>query len=161
MKGSDIVTAHLNTVLGVELAEINQYFLHARMLKNWGFRALGKAAYDDSIAAMKEADRSIERLLFLEAKPSMQIGRLTIGNDVPEILRSDLALELRARADLVKAIAACETEADYVSRDLLSHHLEETEERIDFHETQIDLIAKVGLENYQQSAIGEFDAGGA
>ena len=157
MKGSRGSCARLNAVLSIQLTAINQYFLHARMLKNWGFRALGKVAYENSISAMKEADKSIERLLFLEGKPNMHLGKLSIGQDVPEILKNDLALESHARAELVKAIAECEIEGDYVSRELLSRHLEETEERIDFHETQIAMIGKVGLENYQQTAIGELD----
>lgn len=157
MRGSPTVNDELNTVLGIELLAVNQYFLHARMLKAWGFRALGKVVYQHSIAAMKEADQSVERLLFLEGQPDMHVGDLSIGGDVTEILKNDLALETRARAGLVKAIAACEKASDFVSRDMLAHHLEHTEERIDFHETQLELIGKVGRENYQQTAIGEPD----
>ena len=158
MKGSRPINARLNAVLRNELTAINQYFLHARMLKNWGFGALGKAAYANSIAVMKAADTLVERILFLEGLPNLQdLGKLLIGEDVPEILRNDLTLETEARTELATAIAACETAADYVSRDLLSRHLEETERRLDFHETQRELIGKIGVKNYLQSAIGEPD----
>jgi len=156
MKGSRAINAQLNDVLRNELTAINQYFLHARILKNWGFRSLGKWEYHASIEAMKEADKLIERILFLEGLPNLQdLGKLQIGQDVPEIIKGDLSMESAARADLVKAIAKCEEAEDYVSRDLLSHLLEECEERLDFYETQLELIASVGLENYLQSAIGE------
>ena len=155
MKGSRPINVRLNAVLRIELTAINQYFLHARMLKNWGFAALGTVIYKDSIAVMKEADALVERILFLEGLPNLQdLGKLLIGEDLAEILGNNLALTAQAQAELVKAIAECEVAGDYVSRDLLCHHLEETEERVDFHETQIDLIAKLGLANYQQSAIG-------
>jgi bacterioferritin len=155
MKGSPKINARLNAALGFELTAINQYFLHARILANWGFKALGKVAYANSIAAMKEADRLIERLLFLEGMPSMLPGKLLIGKDVPATIKNDLSLEIRERADLVTALAECEEAGDYVSRDLILGLLKAAEGRIDYHETQLGLIEKIGLENYQQTAIGE------
>ena len=156
MKGDKALNAQLNKVLRHQLTGINQHFLHARMAKNWGFRELGKHVYEDSIDLMKEADKLIERILFLEGLPNLQdLGKLLIGEDVPELLRNSLASETAARADLVATIAQLEEAKDYVSRDLLEDFLEETEERIDFYETQLELIPKVGLPNYLQSAIGE------
>jgi len=156
MKGEKALNALLNKVLRHQLTGINQHFLHARMAKNWGFAGLGKRFYGDSIDLMKEADRLIERILFLEGLPNLQdLGKLLIGEDVPEALKNSLTSETAARADLVAAIARLEEAKDYVSRDLLEDFLEETEERIDFYETQIELIAKVGLPNYLQSAVGE------
>ncbi len=156
MKGDKALNAQLNKVLRHQLTGINQHFLHARMAKNWGFRELGKHVYEDSIDLMKEADKLIERILFLEGLPNLQdLGKLLIGEDVPELLKNSLSSETSARADLVATIAKLEDAKDYVSRDLLEDFLEETEERIDFYETQIELIGKVGLPNYLQSAVGE------
>lgn len=157
MKGDKKIIDVLNKVLKNELTAINQYFLHARMLKNWGVRALGKWEYHASIEVMKSADEIIERILFIEAIPNLQdLGKLHIGEDVPEILSSDLAAEREARDRIAHAIAVCEEKADYVSRDELSELLEESEERIDYLETQLSLIDDIGLPNYIQSAMGEF-----
>jgi bacterioferritin len=156
MKGSKAINAQLNKVLRHELTAINQYFLHARILKNWGFRTLGKWDFKASIASMKEADELIERILFLEGLPNLQdLGKLLIGQTVPEILSGDLAMAMACRDELVGAIAKTEEAADFVSRDLLSELQEEVEERIDFSETQIELIGKLGLENYLQTIVGE------
>lgn len=158
MKGDRAINGQLNKVLRFHLTCINQYFLHARILKNWGFRQLGGVEYKESIEAMKEADAVIERILFLEGLPNLQdLDKLLIGQTVPEILKGDLTLITNARAQLVLAIATCEKAEDFVSRDLLSHQLEEAEERLDFYETQLELIEKLGLENYHQSAVGELE----
>ena len=156
MQGNPQIIAELNKLLKNELTAINQYFLHARMLDHWGFERLGKKIYDESIGEMKHADRLIKRILFLDGLPNLQdLGRLGIGETVAECLNADLQLEVSARADVVAAIARCEAEKDYVSREIAVHILEDAEHHIDFLETEISLIEKVGEQNYLQSQIGE------
>ena len=158
MKGDIGVLQHLNTILKNELTAINQYFLHARILKNWGVTKLGHHEYEESIEEMKHADRLIERILFLDGLPNLQdLGKLLIGEKVAEILDCDLRLEHAAIADLKAAIAHCETVRDYVTRELLEDIMGSEEGGIDFIETQLDLIQRIGIENYTQLQSGSAD----
>ena len=160
MKGDAQVIAFLNAQLKMELTAINQYFLHARMLKNWGFERMAKHEYQESIEEMKHADRLVERVLTLEGLPNLQdLGKLLIGENAVETMQCDLKVELASQAHLKQAIAHCESVRDYVSRELLEDNLEDTEEHIDHLETQLELVGKVGEPNYLQSQMGEAGGG--
>ena len=155
MKGDKAIIRLLNQVLTNELTAVNQYFLHARMYDNWGFRRLGKITYEESIGEMKHADKLIKRILFLDGLPNLQdLHKLALGETVVECLTADLALEAGGRTTLIEGVRQCEEAKDYVSREVLVDILSDTEEHIDFLETQLGLIGQVGLENWLQTYAG-------
>jgi bacterioferritin len=158
MRGDPAIIRTLNAVLTNELTAVNQYFLHARMYQNWGFARLGQVTYDESIGEMKHADKLIKRILFLDGLPNLQdLHKLKIGETVPECLAADLAIEAGGRQTLVDGVAQCEAARDYVTREVLEEILSDTEEHIDFLETQLSLVASLGEQNYLQSAMGELE----
>ena len=155
MQGNPVVIQHLQAQLKNELTAINQYFVHYRMFRHWGFERMAKKEYEESIGEMKHADALMERLFTLDALPNLQdLGKLMIGETLVEALGCDLKSEQGAQATIKDGIAAAEAARDYVSRDLLQHILEDTEEHIDFLETQLDLVGKVGEQNFLQSQMG-------
>ena len=158
MKGDPAIIRLLNAVLTNELTAVNQYFLHARMYQDWGFARLGKITYDESIGEMKHADYLIERILMLDGLPNMQdMHKLKLGENVPESLAADLAVEYRGQGQMKDAIEHFEKVRDYVSRDIVAKILEDTEEHIDFLETQLQLIEQLGIQNYLQTAMGPIE----
>ncbi len=160
MKGDKAIIRRLNAVLTNELTAVNQYFLHARMYQDWGYARLGKITYDESIGEMKHADKLIKRILFLEGLPNLQdLHKLKIGETVPECLAADLAVEVGGRVDQIEGIRECEASGDYATREILREILSDTEEHIDFLETQLNLVRTLGEPNYLQSALGELEGG--
>ena len=153
MKGDDKVIQHLNKILANELTAINQYFLHAKMFKNWGLEKLAEHEYKESIDEMKHADKLMERILFLEGSPAIQMKKVLVGRSVNDAFSCDLKLEMAGHPELKEAIACCEKTGDYVSRELFEFIIESEEGHIDWLETQLDLIDKVGLQNYLQSGM--------
>ncbi|RAK57586.1 bacterioferritin [Phenylobacterium deserti] len=160
MQGDKAIIRILNAVLTNELTAINQYYLHARMYENWGFAKLGKITYDESIGEMKHADKLIRRILFLDGLPNLQdLHKLKIGETVGECLQADLAVEVGGRVTQIEGIQLCEQAHDYASREILREILTDTEEHIDFLETQLSLLRSLGEQNYLQSAMGEIPHG--
>lgn len=160
MQGDRTIIRRLNAVLTNELTSVNQYFLHARMYENWGLKRLGKITFDESIGEMHHADKLIKRILFLDGLPNLQdLHKLRIGESIGEGLAADLELEVRGRADQIEGIKECEAASDFVSRQILREILTDTEEHIDFLETQITLLKSLGEPNYLQSAMGELEGG--
>jgi len=158
VQGDKAIIKRLNEVLTNELTAVNQYFVHARMLQNWGFARLGGIVYDESMGEMGHADKLIKRILFLEGLPNLQdLHKLAIGETVMETLTADLELELDGRKDLLAGVAQCEAAKDFVSREILESILADTEEHIDFLETQLGLAKALGEQNYLQSALGELE----
>ena len=158
MQGDRDIIKLLNTVLTNELTAVNQYYLHARMLQNWGLERMGKVVYEESIEEMKHADKLIKRVLFLDGLPNMQdLHKLAIGENIGEVFKADLSLELNGRTTLVAGVAQCEAARDFVTREILVSILEDTEDHIDFLETQLTLLNSLGEQNYLQSAMGEIE----
>jgi bacterioferritin len=156
MQGDKAIIRLLNQVLTNELTAVNQYFLHARIYENWGLKALGKVTYEESIGEMKHADKLIKRILFLDGLPNLQdLNKLAIGEMIGETLQADLNVETGGRVTLVAGVKQCEEAQDYVSREVLTDILIDTEEHIDFLETQLALLRSLGEQNYLQSAMGE------
>ena len=154
MKGNPVILDHLAVVLGNEMVAINQYYLHSKMLKNWGFIKLSEKMYKESIEEMIHADKLMERILFLEGRPNMEvIGKLSIGKDIPSMFKSDLKIELKAIKDLKNAIHDCDEHQDYASQALFQNIIEEEDPHVEWIESQLKLIDSVGLENYLQSQI--------
>jgi len=160
VQGDKAIIRLLNQVLTNELTAVNQYYLHARMYENWGFARLGKITYEESIGEMKHADKLIRRILFLDGLPNLQdLHKLSIGESVGEGMTADLGVETGGRVALIDGIKLCEAASDYVSRELLREILSDTEEHIDFLETQLSLLRSLGEQNYLQSAMGELAEG--
>ncbi len=156
MKGDPNIIRLLNAQLTNELTAVNQYFLHARMYRHWGLEKLGKKEYDESIGEMKHADKLIDRILMLDGLPNLQaLNKLLVGEHTEEMLQCDLQLETAAQVTVKEGVLACEQAGDYVSRELFVVILQDTEEHIEWLETQLDLIQKIGIQNYLQSQIGE------